>query len=247
LGPSPPDEQREGATDDAAAPLAPDESLRREMTGPALSHSGTPTQLAGESESSSATGRGAVETPSFMNPTGAGGLLFMLPVLARLGLPNWLKRDDDASNFTQRVLQSALSRLTIPATDPIWALTLFAAGNSEKRIAAAPTAWDQPLLAARGTELSLPARLLLADDADAQSRAWLAAVRRWLRRAGGIGLPSLVLRPAHLTVSPTHVDLHFRLQDTDLRVRRLGLDIDPGWLPWFGRVVSFHFDLGSRP
>jgi hypothetical protein len=25
-------------------------------------------------------------------------------------------------------------------------------------------------------------------------------------------------------------------------VRRAGLDVDPGWLPWFGRVVNFHFD-----
>jgi len=24
-------------------------------------------------------------------------------------------------------------------------------------------------------------------------------------------------------------------------VRRLGLDLDPGWLPWFGRVVRFHY------
>jgi len=29
-------------------------------------------------------------------------------------------------------------------------------------------------------------------------------------------------------------------------VRRAGLDIDPGWLPWFGRVVAFQF-VGRRP
>ena len=26
-------------------------------------------------------------------------------------------------------------------------------------------------------------------------------------------------------------------------VRLAGLDINPGWLPWLGRVVQFHYDL----
>jgi hypothetical protein len=26
-----------------------------------------------------------------------------------------------------------------------------------------------------------------------------------------------------------------------LAVRRAGLDLDPGWVPWFGRVVGFHY------
>jgi hypothetical protein len=26
-----------------------------------------------------------------------------------------------------------------------------------------------------------------------------------------------------------------------MRIRRAGLDIDPGWVPWLGRVVSFHY------
>ena len=46
-------------------------------------------------------------------------------------------------------------------------------------------------------------------------------------------------------LSATHADLHFGLADSDLRVRRLGLDIDPGWLPWFGRVVGFHYGAGG--
>jgi hypothetical protein len=27
----------------------------------------------------------------------------------------------------------------------------------------------------------------------------------------------------------------------DLRVRRRGLDRDPGWVPWYGRIVAFHY------
>jgi hypothetical protein len=27
----------------------------------------------------------------------------------------------------------------------------------------------------------------------------------------------------------------------DIEVRRAGLDLDPGWVPWLGRVVTFGY------
>jgi len=27
----------------------------------------------------------------------------------------------------------------------------------------------------------------------------------------------------------------------DIDIRRVGLDIDPGWVPWLGRTVTFHY------
>ncbi|KQP37386.1 hypothetical protein [Pseudorhodoferax sp. Leaf274] len=75
----------------------------------------------------------------------------------------------------------------------------------------------------------------------ARHAAWLASARRWLHRAGRLGLVTLARRPAHVALTATHVDLYFRLDQTDLRLRRLGLDLDPGWLPWLGRVVRFHY------
>jgi hypothetical protein len=89
-------------------------------------------------------------------------------------------------------------------------------------------------------------RLAEAPDAPAQAALWLDACRRWLRRIGGLGLASLVARPGRLALTATHADGFFALAQTDLRVRRLGLDIDPGWLPWFGRVVAFHYRQGPR-
>ena len=82
--------------------------------------------------------------------------------------------------------------------------------------------------------------------ADEATTLWLDACRRWLRRIGGLGLASLVARPGRLALTGTHADLFFGLAQTDLRVRRLGLDIDPGWLPWFGRVVAFHYPYTTR-
>ena len=79
---------------------------------------------------------------------------------------------------------------------------------------------------------------LLPEDV---ASAWLTAARRWLRRNAGIGLSDLILRRAELAATPTHVDVFFDLAQADMRLRRAGLDLDPGWLPWFGRVVAYHF------
>jgi hypothetical protein len=139
-------------------------------------------------------------------PTSCGGLLFLLPVLARLGLPQRLHDDDAACRFTAAVLRLALQRSHAPPDDPMWQLVLA------------------------GEEAVPP-----------EAAAALAQTRRWLHHAGRLGLVRLVRRPARLSWTPTHVDLHFTLDQCDLGVRRLGLDLDPGWLPWFGRVVGFHY------
>ena len=72
-------------------------------------------------------------------------------------------------------------------------------------------------------------------------RTWTLRMRRFLRRHTGMDLGALVLRPAWVCATPTHADVIFALDQTDLRLRRLGLDRDPGWVPWLGRIVSFHF------
>jgi hypothetical protein len=54
-------------------------------------------------------------------------------------------------------------------------------------------------------------------------------------------LLALARRPGAIVVTRTHVDVLFRYNQVDLAVRRAGLDIDPGWVPWLGRVVQFHY------
>ena len=106
---------------------------------------------------------------------------------------------------------------------------------------------------ARGGRQPARQRAIPTTDSPADSivalatRAWLTACRRWLRRHAGIGIADLVQRPAELAATPTHLDLFFTLAQADLRLRRPGLDLDPGWLPWFGRVVSFHYRPGRGP
>lgn len=47
--------------------------------------------------------------------------------------------------------------------------------------------------------------------------------------------------PALIVATSSHVDAHYRMTDIRLDMRRAALDIDPGWLPWLGRVVRFHY------
>jgi hypothetical protein len=77
--------------------------------------------------------------------------------------------------------------------------------------------------------------------------SWTVAARRWTRRAARIGLATLLRRPARVLFTRTHVDLLLDHHDADLRVRRAALDVDPGWVPWLGRVVQIHYLYGERP
>lgn len=93
-----------------------------------------------------------------------------------------------------------------------------------------------------------PAWQLCGEEADAPDaparadvQAWLRRCRRTLRLQVGIGVHDLVCRPARLKLTDTHTEIFFALDAVDLRLRRAGLDLDPGWVPWFARVVRFHY------
>lgn len=77
-------------------------------------------------------------------------------------------------------------------------------------------------------------------------RMWTVRLRRFLRRHADMDLDALVRRPAWVSATATHADVIFALDQTDLRLRRRGLDRDPGWVPWLGRIASFHFLARER-
>jgi hypothetical protein len=91
-----------------------------------------------------------------------------------------------------------------------------------------------------------------ASTLPAAVRPWLAVVlpffRYRLRRALGTetGIEDLLRQPGRLFLTSSHVDLVQPVEAIALPVRRAGLDRDPGWLPAFGRVVSFHFEGRER-
>lgn len=151
------------------------------------------------------------------------GLFLVVPILARLGIGAFLasRPGDLASAFPQRLLWFIGTRVGLTADDPL------------------ATALRDGLL------LDAP-----PDFSDRVSRdrrvMWLSAVRRWSKRHLRMGLRELVSRPGRVYVSRTHVEVTFDLLQLDLRVRRVALDVDPGWVPWLGRVLVFRYvDSGS--
>jgi hypothetical protein len=86
-----------------------------------------------------------------------------------------------------------------------------------------------------------------ADIDERLLRVWLLKVRRWCWRQGKISVKDIVRRPGRVTLTRTDLDVSLALDQVDIRIRRIGLDLDPGWVPWFGRVVRFHYlDGGER-
>jgi hypothetical protein len=112
---------------------------------------------------------------------------------------------------------------------------------------AAPTGWR--LLLALATAYGLPgdeplALFLARQDLETTVRPELLAhlldsIEALYRPDGPWPLP--LAQFARLRATETHLDLDLDAAGADLAVRLAGLDFDPGWVPWLGRVVAFHY------
>jgi hypothetical protein len=79
-------------------------------------------------------------------------------------------------------------------------------------------------------------------------RAWRVGLDRWLRRRVRLRLSDLACRRGWLHQADTTLLVRFPLGAADVRLRRLALDSDPGWVPWLGLAVRYQFrdaPLGS--
>jgi hypothetical protein len=55
-------------------------------------------------------------------------------------------------------------------------------------------------------------------------------------------LACLVARFGRLRVGRHEADLWLPLRSVDVAIRKAGLDIDPGWVPWLGRTIRIHYE-----
>lgn len=85
----------------------------------------------------------------------------------------------------------------------------------------------------------------LPDISPGLRRGLMLATQRLVSRATGTGWRRLAARRGRIVVSNTHLDIEFDGRDADPAVRIAGLDLDPGWVPWLGRVVRFHYDYSK--
>ena len=72
-------------------------------------------------------------------------------------------------------------------------------------------------------------------------RAWRVGLDRWLRRRVRLRLSDLARRRGWLHQADTTLMVRFPLTAADVRLRRLALDSDPGWVPWLGLAVRYQY------
>jgi hypothetical protein len=70
-------------------------------------------------------------------------------------------------------------------------------------------------------------------------------INRFLNRYASAALRGLINRGGRIVHTRTHLDVVFDPEQIDIDIRRAGLDIDPGWVSWLGRVVQYHYISGD--
>lgn len=194
-------------------------------------------------DTASAPGR-VDRVPLYGDATRAAGLFFLLNVLNRLGIAGALDACPELAEagFAVHIAQEIAMRAAVADEDPI--LLCLNTAQSEfnlppevlARLIDQPKAWPSGFVprGSRGSDYFL--------------RAWVVAVRRWCWRMGRLTIREIVHRKGWVWLTRTDLDVTLPLEKADIRIRRVGLDIDPGWLPWFGeygRVVRFHYRSGE--
>jgi hypothetical protein len=85
----------------------------------------------------------------------------------------------------------------------------------------------------------------LGEAADAEAERLIAALRAALEPSGLAAAPEQELltavcrRAGRIVADPGWIDVHLDLAEVSTDVRRCGLDLDLGYLPWLGCVVRF--------
>ncbi len=52
---------------------------------------------------------------------------------------------------------------------------------------------------------------------------------------------NLLACTAQVVSNASHIDVYYPLNAVRLDIRLAGLDVNPGWVPWLGRVINFHY------
>jgi hypothetical protein len=72
----------------------------------------------------------------------------------------------------------------------------------------------------------------------------ITLARQWYGKAN-VWNTTLLELPATIEANESHIDMTVSDTLIDIDIRKMGLDVNPGWLPWLGKVVKFHFVSGG--
>jgi hypothetical protein len=167
--------------------------------------------------------------------TSAAGFFFLLNSLHRIGIAQALAAglSQAGPDFLPQLLLRLAAQAGVSQDDPVWVWLkslLTVTDCADGRLRCDASCWPSSLQPSRDTV-----------TVDYISRVWYLAVRRWCWRVARINVTDIVSRQGVFSVNRTDLDISLPLDETDIRIRQAGLDLDPGWIPWFGRVVRFHY------
>jgi hypothetical protein len=80
---------------------------------------------------------------------------------------------------------------------------------------------------------------------DEVARRWASATAAALGRTDGNPIDviaDVVRRPGVISYAPGWIEARINVDQIDIAVRRAGLDLDPGWVPWLGTVVRYVYE-----
>jgi hypothetical protein len=171
--------------------------------------------------------------------TQGAGLYFMLHVLRHLGIEDAIAAHPSlvVTHFVVRVLLRLAARAHVGDEDPSLRPLREELAGTRTRHTVDPIVIPQTLAALRRVR----------PTPDASERLWACAVRRWCRKVVDLRTAEIVTRTGFIRTTPSSMDITLPMSAVDVRIRRAGLDLDPGFVPWFGRVVHFHYDAEGAP
>jgi hypothetical protein len=173
--------------------------------------------------------------------TDHAGLFFLVPILRHLGFEDYIASHPYLLTiaFPSRLLSFIGRRVGMHEDDPV-AISVSWVDTHTPR---SPTFILSHMPDRMRRVLLTPSPRVVLDTSYV---AWLTAVRRWCRREARIGLRTMICRPGRVFETRTHTGVRFAMSQLDIRVRRLALDTDPGWVPWLGRTISFEYVRGDQ-
>ena len=158
-----------------------------------------------------------------------GGLLFLAPQMKRLGIIDTIQTDP---LFKERPLRWALHCLSlelVPADAHDPGVLAFCGLQPDKP----PPGKDEPAMgraeARRFEQWRERLVAVLCDDLG------------WRQMSDAHLLQRLCGRKARIVAEPGWIEVFLALADVCLDIRRAGLDLDPGFIPWLGVVIKFHY------
>jgi hypothetical protein len=158
-----------------------------------------------------------------------GGLLFFLHVVDAIDLPDDIVACDELAARPFRWILHRLALALLPLAETDVAALAFSGARPEE----SPPWLDEP--APSDVEIEI---------IDGWADRCVEALRGrlpWEEPTRARYSQRLCRRRAAVLADPGWFDVELSLDEVDVDVRRAGLDLDPGYLPWLGVAVRFHY------